>query len=323
MPPIFLHEKGDKEFIVDGQQRLNTLWKFKDDNLDLSEKFSKDIINDDKNKQRNNGKGAYKYTELHKDWQDKFDSYPITVIHLRDYDDEEIRDLFRRLQRGKPLNPSEILNAYRGNIVLTMRKLASHKFFSSIVPVKPVRYKHFYLVAQIIFLESEGIKDISPKYIKDFFEKNESLDQSSKVYTRVNKILNYLAATFQTKTPEIRKPGWIITLYLFTAHLIENYAVDNQKDNLKEFFIDFYQKIVNSSASGDKELIDFNLAISKGTTSQSNLKSRYGVFLKKILDKYHPARLDENRLFNDDQKIAIFRRDEERCQVCRRNLTYR
>ncbi len=325
MPPIFLHEKEDKEFIVDGQQRLNTIWKFRDGIyklLGLSDKYSSDIINDDKNKQKNNGDGAYNYTELHKDWQNRFDSYQIPVIYLRDYKDEEIRDLFRRLQHGKPLIPGEILNAYPGDIVLTMRKLADHKFFTNIVALGPKRYKHYYITAQLMFLESEGIKDISPYYIYDFFDKNKNLNQSSKVYSRVNKVLNYLTDAFQTKTPEIRKPGWIITLYLLAAHLLENYAMDNQKDNLTEFFTEFYQNIVNSSSIGDKELIDFNIAISKGTTSQSNIKLRYDIVLKRFLEKYNPARLDENRLFTDDQKIAIFRRDQEKCQRCSKKLIF-
>jgi len=324
MPPIFLHEKRDKDFIVDGQQRLNTIWKFRDDKkkLGLSDKYSKDIINDDKNKQKNNGNGAYYYTELHKDWQNRFDSYQIAVIYLRDYVDEEIRDLFRRLQHGKPLIPGEILNAYPGDIVITMRKLADHKFFTDIVTLGPKRYKHYYIAAQLMFLESEGIKYISPYYIYNFFEKNENLNQNSRVYSRVNKVLNYLTDAFQTKTPEIRKPGWIITLYLLTAYLLENYAINNQKDNLKKFFTEFYQNIANSSTIGDKELIDFNFAISRGTTSQSNIKLRYDTIIKRFLDKYNPAILDENRLFTNDQKISIFRRDQEKCQVCGKKLIF-
>ncbi len=99
--------------------------------LPLSKKYSDDIINDNKNRQKNNGQPAYYYSELHKDWQDRFDSYPLPIIYLKDYNDEEIRDLFRRLQHGKPLIPGEILNAYPGDIVPTMRKLAEHKFFKN------------------------------------------------------------------------------------------------------------------------------------------------------------------------------------------------
>jgi len=322
MPPIFLHKKEGKEFIVDGQQRLNTIWKFVDDRLKLSEKYSYDIINDTKNKEKNGGKGAYKYSELHQEWQNRFDSYPIPVIYLEDYDDEEIRDLFRRLQYGKPLILGEILNAYPGDIVPTMRKLAKHKFFKNIIAIKGKRYKHYYLAAQLMYLESQGVRDISPRYIYEFFEKNKNISTTSKVYSRLNRVLNYLSDVFQTRTPELKKPGWIITLYLLVAHLLENYSMDTQKTNLKSFFTSFYRDVVSSSTSGDQELIKFNLAISKGTTSQANIKLRYDIILKRFLDKYNPMRLDENRLFTEDQKIAIFRRDNEKCQVCGKKLTF-
>lgn len=322
IPPVFLQEKGDNEFIVDGQQRINTIWKFGENKLELSDKHSKDIIMNAKNKEKNNGKGAKRYSELAKYWQDIFDSYPLPVIYLKDYNDEEIRDLFRRLQHGKPLIPGEILNAYLGDIVLTMRGLAKNKFFTDIIALRGKRYKHYYIAAQLMFLESEGIKDISPSYIYDFFDKNKSLDQNSKAYLKVNKVSNYLVDTFKDRTPELRKPGWIITLYLLTSHLIENYVVANQETILKRFFTDFYLQVLVSVSTGDKELIDFNLAISRGTTSQANIKFRYNVILDRFLKQYNLAKLDENRLFSDDQKITIFRRDKGKCQICSKKLTF-
>jgi hypothetical protein len=322
IPPIFLHEKGDKEYIVDGQQRLNTIWKFRSDRLPLSYRYSKDIINDSMNKHKNNGSGAYYCSKLHKSWQNRFDSYQVPVIYLRDYNDEEIRDLFKRLQHGKPLIPGEILNAYIGDIVPTMRKLAKHKFFTDIIALKNNRYKHYYIAAQLMYLESKGINNIGPKYIYDFFEKNENLNQDSKIYVKVNRVLNILSAIFRRKTPEIRKPAWIITLYLFTAHMLDHYAMENQKNNFRNFFFNFYQDIVNTSSTSDKELIIFNFLISRGTNSRSSITFRYEVILKRFLKKYNPVPLDENRLFSNEQKIAIFRRDLEKCQICGKQLVY-
>jgi len=322
VPPIFIHKKGGEQFIVDGQQRLNTIWKFKDDNLELSDKYSSDIINHPQNKEKNKGKVALKYSQLHKDWQDRCDSYPLPIIYLENYNDEEIRDLFRRLQRGKPLIPGEILNAYPGDIVLTMRKLAEHRFFTKIVAIKPKRYKHYHTAAQFMLLENEGIKDITPRYIYNFFVNNRNLSLSSNIYFKVNKVLNYLVDSFQTKMPETRKSGWTITIYLLVSHLLENYAIDNQKGNLKEFIKEFYQAVVSAHSASDRELMDFNRYITQGTNNQLQIKSRYDIILKRFLDKYNPVRLDENRLFTDDQKITIFRRDQEKCQVCGKKLTF-
>ncbi len=320
MPPVFLHEKGDNEFIVDGQQRLNAIWRFKDGKGDpskvteLSEKYSMDIIKANSGKKR--------YSDLTKNFQDIFDGYPIPVIYLRDYNDEEIRNLFRRLQRGKPLNVGEILNAYAGKIVLSMRTLSKNKFFNDIIAIKPKRYKYYQISAIFLYLEKEEIKDISPYYLKDFFEKNPNLSTDSTTFSKVVKILNYLTQTFKKKTGELHKVSWVVTIYLLTKHLLNHYVMLNQKENLKVFIEDFYQKVANSASLKDKELIDFNLAISRGTTSQANIKLRHDLILKRFLDQYNPMILDENRLFTHAQKLAIYHRDEEKCQVCNKSLTF-
>jgi uncharacterized protein with ParB-like and HNH nuclease domain len=92
VPPIIIHKKGDKKFIVDGQQRWLAVMKFANDELELSKEYSEDIIAD-------NG-GKTKYSELSDEWQDRFDSYPITFYYLEDYNDEEIRSTFLRLSGG-------------------------------------------------------------------------------------------------------------------------------------------------------------------------------------------------------------------------------
>lgn len=93
----------------------------------------------------------------------------------------------------------------------------------------------------------------------------------------------------------------------------------HQMKNLKKLFVDFYQSVKNEE---DKELIDFKFAVSRGTTSETNIKLRYNVMLKRFLKQYNPLRLDENRLFSHDQKLEIFHRDKEKCQVCGKHLVF-
>jgi hypothetical protein len=322
MPPIFIHNKNHTRYIVDGQQRFHTILRFKENKFRLSDKYSEEIISDKQNREKNKGNGAYLYSQLGSDWQDRFVSYPIPIITVTDYNDEEIRDLFRRLQHGKPLIPGEILNAYPGNIVSTMRKLSNHKFFSNILPISPKRYKHYFISAQIMYLESEGIRDIGTGYIYKFFDNNRNLSLSSGIYNRVDKTLNFIVRVFKDKTPEIRKPGWFITLYLLTSHLRENYSMKNQESNLKIFVVEFYKKVMDSPNTGTKNFYKFYSAVSKSTTKQSNIKYRYDFILQKFIEKYNPIRLDEDRLFTNEQKIKIFRHDKEICRICREKLTF-
>jgi hypothetical protein len=326
MPAIFIHSKDGYEYIVDGQQRINTIWKFKEGKLPLSRDYSNEIINNPENIDYNNGKPAYYYHELSMVWKNVFDGYPLPTINLSDYNDEEIRDLFRRLQRGKPLITGEILNSYPGSVVLAMRKLAEHKYFNQVIAVHPGRYRYNHLVAQFMFLEYMGIHDITPPYIYKFFKANENINTDSDTYKKVLRVLNYLTNVFETKTPELNR-GWNITLYILTSHLLKEYAMNypTQKENLKDFFIDFYHKVPKTmSIEGieNEELTNFSLAIGRATNSEKNIRARHEIILKHFLHNYNPPKLDEQRLFNEKQRITIFRRDNEKCKVCGAKLTF-
>lgn len=321
MPAIFIHKKDGVKYIVDGQQRINTIWKFKDNKLALNPEISEDIINHNQNIE-SNGKPAYHYNELSDEWHDRFDSYTLLIISLDDYNDEEVRELFKRLQRGKPLSPGEILNAYPGDIVLAMRDLASHKFFSNILNSNNTRYRHNHIAAQLMFLESEGIKTIHPKALYEFFDKNKNLNNKSSTNKTVKSVLNYINKSFSKKTPEI-KGAWIITLYLLTSYLKKNYSMNNQQENLRKFLIEFYDIISKSQMSEDQELRDFRDAISKGTTDGSTIKKRHDIILKRFVSAYDPPKLDKgNRIFTEEQKISIYRKDEGKCQSCDLEVKY-
>ena len=75
-----------------------------------------------------------------KELQKNFLGYILPVRLMENYDDERVRMIFSRLQRGKPLNVGERLNALPGNMVVLARKLAKHKFLSESVCINKDRY---------------------------------------------------------------------------------------------------------------------------------------------------------------------------------------
>jgi len=316
IPLIFIHKRGAEEYIVDGQQRLLTIWNFYDDKLELSHKFSGDIIRE------NNG--ARKHSELSAEYQNRFTSYTLGVAYLEDYDDEEIRSTFKRLQSGKALSPGEKLNAYPGDIVPTMRSLGQHPFFEHTVALGLGRYKNYYLAAMFLMLEGAGIKSTSPSYIYEFFDNNKRLDTDSRTYGKVKKVLNYLRTAFEGRAGELRTQAWIVSTYLLASYLIDRYAMQDQRTNFKDFIAQFYQEIahIEESPKPEPELIRFNTAISRGTNNEETIKFRHGVLVRHLIKQYAPVELDEDRIFSYDQKLAIYRKYDGICQVCAEKLEF-
>jgi len=314
VPPIIVHKKGNKRFIVDGQQRWNAIMKFSRDDLELSKEYSADIIAENR--------GKTKYSELLEKWRDRFNSYTITIYYLEDYEDEEIRSTFLRLQESKPLTPGERLNAYPGDIVWAMRELGKHEFFHKSVNLGMDRYRNLKLAATFLYLEKEGIKDISPQYLYEFFRRNRNLSKSSKEFGKVKRTLNFLRKQFDSRTPELRNEAWVVSTYLLASSLIEKYVIDNNDSSLRDFIVNFYSMIDEAKTGDDEELLSFREAVMKGTTSEKAIKLRHEIMLRRFVKEYNPPMLDENRVFSEEQKRQIFRRDGGKCQVCGKKLEF-
>lgn len=306
---IYLQVREGKYYIIDGQQRLKAIWKFADNGFPLSAKYSPREL-----------AGKY-YRDLPERVREEFRSFPVTLVYIRGFSDEEVRDLYRRINSGIPLNTAERLNALPGNIVLTVRKLSEHPFFERITSLKPGRYRYLHMSAQLLMLEKNGITDISPRALFTFFEQNKNLDTKSQAYKDTVKVLNYLEKAFNEKMKELRKPSWIVTLYLLTSHLLKNYVMNGKEECLKNFFVKFFQEVLMSMKTKDSELFKFNLAISRGTTSRESIGLRHKIILERFLISAKSlVPLDPKREYTEEERIAIFRINNGKCQRCGEKL---
>src|SRR5690606_22513240 len=104
VPVIFLNKdtKEDVFYIVDGQQRLSCIKDFFNNKFPLSKEFSETQYD-----------GKY-YKDLSTTDQQKFLSYDIKTHIDKNYNDDRVRMIFSRLQRGKQLRLGERLNAQPG-----------------------------------------------------------------------------------------------------------------------------------------------------------------------------------------------------------------
>lgn len=309
IPKIYLKTISDKRFeIIDGQQRIETIWQFKNNKFSLDGNISGE------------GLDGKKYKDLPSELVEQFDNFQLTCILLMNFNDEKTRLLFSKLQRGKPLNPAEKLNAYPGSIVRVMRKVGKHCFFSK-VPFSLKRYKAYHLAARILLLEKYGISDISPSYLYDFYDKNNDLKTSSPLYAKTNKTLNYLDRVFTTKAPELSSDTWVINCYLLASDLIEKYVTKGTEKTYDKFYKDFWQKVENAkiTGTGTANLMKFVDANSSGTTSKKNITTRFEMMKKEYIE-YNPKLefLDSKRNFDYFEKAYIYRRDKGICQKCKK-----
>jgi len=94
IPKIYLNLKNDKYEVVDGQQRIRSVLEFLNDEFELPSESP------------NNMAGKL-YSQLEIKLKTKFQAFPIDAVILKDWSDDDIEEMFLRLQDGTPLNAAE------------------------------------------------------------------------------------------------------------------------------------------------------------------------------------------------------------------------
>ena len=311
IPKFYWKQIDDEHFeVIDGQQRIRTIWEFYDNKFKLA-KDEEPVDGEDINNKY--------YKDLPIKMKKKFTMYLIDVVIVYDAkDDEEIREMFLRLQNGVTLKAQEKRNAMGGNMRDFVINCSKHKFFSEKVGFKDLRFAHQAVASQMILLElSKGATDIRNKNLNDMYKEQKNFDTNNSDAKKVIRTLEYLNKIFKEKTPEL-KPYYVLTFYLLISRLMDKYVITNLEDDIFKFFLDF-EKFRNQEEEKqedkDPDIMEFKDKISHSSDSKSSLEWRHNYFISRFGINFPDVPLkDENRNFSHEQRLALWRRDKT-CQL--------
>ncbi|MBA9078393.1 GmrSD restriction endonuclease domain-containing protein [Rufibacter quisquiliarum] len=311
LPVFFLNYKSDEKvyYIVDGQQRLNCISLFYDNKIKLNQKFSG---------QQLDGKTFNGANPLDDDDKYNFLNYNLNFHVMEDYDDERVRLIFSRLQRGKPLSLGERLNAKPGTIVECMRDLAAHPFMAKSIGVSKERYGVFPDTARILFYEKFGAKQSGSEELYNFFDNYKGLNKKSKEFKNAITILNYLEKCFPAEPGNYRhleKHAWVLAVYTMLRELRLSYSLVGQEEKFKKFIIDFHSKVYNEDFRKSKPNYQRFYDNVRGGWSEKIIALRRDILIKEFLAKFPLSELDDKRQISDEDKIAVFA-VKKTCKLC-------
>ncbi|MDR3452864.1 MAG: DUF262 domain-containing protein [Rhodoferax sp.] len=305
-----LSSKPERYDVVDGQQRLRAIWSFVDGDFALPSNAEPvdDLVT-----------AGCKYDTLPDDLRIRFDTYALDVVVLEDTDENEVREMFLRLQNGTSLKAQEKRNAMPGKMRDFVRSLTEHTFFKR-VGFGNTRYTHDHVAAQMVCLEMTG----GPVNVKDsdlnrMYLNNTAFDITGKAAKAVQRTLGLLAEIFPDKTPELERYN-AIALYCVCAELQRAYVVADVKAELRAWFLDFEaRRRAQDALDEDKaepEWVAYKEKISHSTDAQDSIRSRMDFLLRDLLTRFPKLALKDNqRDFTHVQKLTVFRRDHQTCQV--------
>jgi hypothetical protein len=182
--------------VVDGQQRLRSIWEFRKGQFALAR---------DMDDVRGFKVAGMKYDDLPLDVRTIFDAYPVDVVIVEDAtqtdQEDEVRDMFLRLQNGTILKAQEKRNAMTGSMRDFVKTIARHPFFEN-CRFSNSRFTYDHMAAQTILLEIQG----RPTSVRDadlnrLYEKQGQFDPEGKIARKVKRVFDVLHRAFPDKTP--------------------------------------------------------------------------------------------------------------------------
>jgi len=251
VPKLYFHEFvppkkiGGKKYryaIIDGKQRVMTIWDFIEGNISLSEDF--EYLRD--NTIKAGGLGYAQLGEKYPQLKSRFDSTPLDIVTIRTDDLSLIEDMFSRLNEAVALNAPEKRNALGGPLPTAIQTLSGHPFFAKHIPFPDNRYRHRDLAAKFLYIEFEKqIVNTKKADLDHFVRRFKKLRQegakiaaSSAVTALVNETeetLSLMTSVFGTPDKLLRQVG-MITLYFHIFRFVKSQKVDKiSREMLAQF----------------------------------------------------------------------------------------
>ena len=221
IPKIYIKSivKNEKTYriVVDGQQRLTDILKIIRDELTLKKPYQGEYFN-------------MKYSELPESVHDDFIRYKIDINEIFNPSDEEIRDLYSRVNKYTvQLNKQELRKAdFPGEFISLAEKISENPFFDSsrIFSVKQRRRMlDVEFVEELLTIVLEGVQD-KKEYLDNVCEKYVILEDERGIEQKFLGVIQDISIIFDLETFPIqdtrfRQKSDFYSLFAFVLSLRE------------------------------------------------------------------------------------------------------
>ncbi len=325
--------------IIDGQQRINALYKFGENALRLF-----DPIKDDKTARFPNFIkqvpclwASCDFITLSEELKEKFNNTELFIVKVTTDNEDEARDLFIRLQAGLPLNAQEKRDAWPGGYTeftlkfggkLELTRYPGHDFFRKLIKTSPSeRGSIRTLCAQIgmLFFE-EATKgnwmEIGTQPVDDYYYRNLGFDINSPQVARFSKTLDLAVELFEGyKGPKL-KVHEAIHIILLLDSLVDDYT-KNWQDNFISAFDLFRENLANDNKSKTGDFwFKYGALTSTASTNANTIQKRHKFFCEKMFETLNPIRKDTVRIYGQLEREIIYYRDNKKCGVCNSDIKW-
>lgn len=256
--PIHTISEGGKQYVIDGVQRLSTLSSFLNDEFALSKNLKPVEIEDESYEI-----AGKKFSKLDEPVADALNSAQIQVYEITEYTDKDVREMFSRLNSGKPLNTSQKLTPNMSDYMSdAIVDIVSHPFFEK--ALTPAQFKSS--VDQAIAMEvlmlcatTEGYEIASfGRKDKEKFIEQHNYDQQDEKVSLIKQALDKLDENFDD---DVKIPKTSLSFIIFAVCRVikEKKGMAKAMDAIKDFLANYdsneeYKGYITQGTSGNESI---------------------------------------------------------------------
>lgn len=320
--------------IVDGQQRVDAICTYAEGAFPLIDpsdtavtrfpNFVKDVPCP---------WAGLRFNELSDELRDKLKQTKVVAYKLDTDDENEVRDLFIRLQGGTALTPQDKRDSWPGRFTefvlrvggkAQVAKWYGHPLYRELVKGNESRRRQ--LTAQTFMLfdsvrRERKFPDIKSANIDEFYHQNVGFEESSIEAKRFERICHLLHEALSGKQKLVGHH--LLHAVLLCDSLMDEYArgwESRLAPSLHEFERRCREASEAQKGGPPSEFERYWPQYAQWTQTQADLggtiQRRHVFFASEMVKLLEPVRLDGQRGFSDFQKQVIFFRDHQQCQRC-------
>lgn len=275
--------------VVDGQQRLRAILEFMNDEWPLVETTAKSYP----------VSGLYKphvgrkYSELPEKLQDSIWNYPLAVQELRNWDDHQIRALFRRLNYVvEKLNKQELRHSqYFGEFVNAVEQLSEDPFWDEIelfTRRDSQRMKDIEFISELFAITVDGIQD-QQKTLDNFYADYDVVfPKRASCISKFKQALESLRTIKDTiRKTRLKKKADFYGLFAVVANLNKHKSQPIDLASARSSLNKLAKALDGEPTQLSAELAQYYSTVIEGPNKIAKRKQRYEILLSFIQKSLH------------------------------------
>jgi len=288
VPPFYAVKTETGAYdMLDGRQRGETIKTFLNNEFaltELDEVETEETIQEEGKTQsiiKNIDITGKTFSELPEDIQDRIKDYSLTIYFFQDISDEEISEMFFRLNNGKPLSSIELTRVKAKSFEI-IKELGKHSIFSEAISEKALnKYTNEDIIIKSWSVLNMENPSFETKKIRPIMETAEFTDQQTEqinqIFDRLREVHDFILDIETENKSEIKTAQKIAKKIYTRTHLLAlvPFVFKSIEDNLSTVYFASWVKMFFGNNKGATVNEKYNNSCQFGSAKSENVAIRF------------------------------------------------